>query len=165
MILCNFEADHRLSTTQSLKKSDLKDFISILFDTTVATSNSGHDEQFLDIFYGTLILCMIRFVLFLAFRYSTDDYKPFGLQANHDPTFLNGSNSQLYLPMLYSLARSQPTVNADLLLAGVAIDELSTIRLSTRSLPIHDMSNQASRFIEHYSRDCDALKSCLSGLD
>ena len=162
MILCSFEADHGYSAAQNLKKSDLRDFISNLFDTTVATSNSGHNEQYLDIFYGTLILCMIRFVLFLAFRYSRDDYIPVGRQANYDPTFLNGPNSQLYLPMLYALASCRQTFHGGsihVLRAGVAIQSV------THCIAMDDMYSQASRFIAYYSRDCSALKSCLSSLD
>lgn len=157
-VILIFKADdpsHRPSTMQYLKKSDLSDFLSILYDTTIARSSSGQHEQLLDVFYGTLMLCMIRFLLFLAFRYSTYDYEPLNHQANHDPTFLNGPNSQLYQPMLILLKSSMSTLqggNAHFRRAAAAVNS-STFRPSATPPPT-SMYDHALCFISHFSREC-----------
>ena len=97
---------------QCLRKSHLTDFLSILFDITIAKPSSERTQQLLDVFYGTLIVCMIRFVLFSAVRCTMWGYKPLGFQEDHDPTFLDGSKSQLYLPMLNLLEYSMSTFQA-----------------------------------------------------
>ena len=96
-----------------LEQSDLKDFLSILHDTTLATSKRGQNEQLLDVFYGTLIVCMIRSVLSLTFRYTRTLYKPLHSQANPDPTFLDGPKSQIYEPMLLLLESSMSTIRGE----------------------------------------------------
>ena len=89
-----------------LEESDLEDFLSILHDTTLATSNRGQNQQLLDVFYGTLIVCMIRYVLFFTFRYCAPQYKPLHSKVSPDPTFLDGNKSQLYEPMLLLFSSS-----------------------------------------------------------
>ena len=97
----------KVHTSQSLKRSDLTGFLSTLFDTTTAKPSPKGKEQLLDIFYGTLILCMIRFVLFSALRCTVWGYLPLGRQRIHDQTFLDGAKSQLYQPMLHILDYSR----------------------------------------------------------
>ena len=146
---------HTEHATQYISKSDLTDFLSILFDTTTAGSNSEHDEQLLEVFYGTLILCMIRFVLFSAFRHSMYVYEPVRCQANHDPTFLDGPKSQIYQPMLLLLKSSMSTIqggNAHFMQAAAVVN-FSCCGSSSPPPPIStSMYNHASNFISHYSR-------------
>ena len=147
-----YHTDH---ATQYISKSDLTDFLSMLFDTTIASSSSGHDEQLLDVFYGTLIICMIRFVLFSAFRHSMYVYEPVRCQANHDPTFLDGPKSQIYQPMLLLLGNSMSTFqggNAHFMQAAAVVN-FSCCGSSSPPPPIStSMYNHASSFISHYSQ-------------
>ena len=162
-ILFHFKADdpsNLYSARQYLKKSDLREFLSVLFDTTIARSSSGHHEQLLDVFYGTLMVCMIKTLFFSISRYSIYDYKPLHPQA-YDPTFLDRAKCQLYLPMLLSLAHSKATFeggNAYLFRASCAI-EVSDHPSSV------DMHTQAAKFIGIYSRPFCASKSFFSGLE
>ena len=65
-----------------------------------------HAADFLQIFYGILILFITRASL-KAISYSFgDDFHPVALQAMQDPTFNRGWNCPLYQPMLYALGCS-----------------------------------------------------------
>ena len=157
-ILHNFELDfsyHREYPTQYLTKDRLKEFLSMLFDTTIAMSESGSKEQILDVFYGTLILYMIRFVLFSAFRYYTYDWVPVSSQANLDPTFLDGTKSQIYRPMLFLLESSKATFqqkNAHSMRAAAVVNH-SNCGSSSASPPTSMfMYSHATNFISHYSQ-------------
>lgn len=155
----HFEADkpsYLYSTRQYLKKSDLRDFLSVLFDTTIARSSSGHHEQLLDVFYGTLMVCMIRTVLFMAFRYSKYDYKPFHFQADPDPTFLDGTKCQVYQPMLLLLESSLSTCqegNAHFRRAATAVHTITFGSSSTTPPDSVFMYIHALCFIDHFSRE------------
>ena len=107
--LRNCDVPYIKSSVLYLGKSDLENFLSILNDTTLATSNRGQNEQLLDVFYGALVVCMIRYVLSLTFRYSTPQYEPLHSNVNPDPTFPDGPKSQLYEPMLLLLESSMST--------------------------------------------------------
>ena len=148
--------DHRAhAIVQYLSKTDLTDFLSILFDTTIASSVSGPDGQLLDVFYGTLILCMIRFVLFVAFRQSTYVYEPIRSQANHDPTFRDGSKCQMYQPMLLLLKSTMSTFqggNAHFMQAAAVVDFSCCGSSSSPPSVSTTMYSNASNFINHYSR-------------
>ena len=148
---------HRVHTAQCLNKSALTDFLSTLFDTTVAKPSSERKEQLLDVFYGTLIVCMIRFVLYSAVRCSLWGYEPLGLQVDHDPTFLAGSKSQLYQPMLYLLDYSMSTFqggDTHYLLAAAAVNP-STFGPSAPPPPTSmSMYSHALCFINYFSREC-----------
>ena len=144
-------------TAQFLKGSDLTDFLSTLFDTTIAKPSSSRKEQLLDVFYGTLILCMIRFVLFSAFRCSMGGYEPLDLQMYHDPTFLDGAKSQLYQPMLQLLDYCMSTFqggDAHHLRAAAAVNP--SIFGSSAPPPPTSMSmySHAVSFINYFSREC-----------
>ena len=145
--------------TQCLNRSDLTDFLSILFDTTIAKPSSKRKEQLLDVFYGTLIVCMIRFVLFSAFRCSMWGYEPLSLQMHHDPTFLDGSKSQLYQPMLHLLDYSMSTFEGDdahYLRAAAAVNP-SNFGSSAPPPPTSmSMYSHALCFIHYFSRVCYA---------
>lgn len=154
-ILDDFEdvRDHTNHATQCLSKPDLTDFLSILFDTTIASSESEHKEQLLDVFYGTLILCMIRFVLFAAFRRFTRVYEPERSQANHDPTFLDGPKSRIYQPMLLLLESSMSTFqggNAHFVQAAAVVDFSCYGSLSSPPPLSTSMYSHASNFISHW---------------
>ena len=154
-ILHDFEniRDHTDHAIRYLSKTDLTDFLSILFDTTIASSVSRPDRQLLDVFYGTLILCMIRFVLFVAFRQSPYVYGPKRSQADHDPTFLDGSNCQMYQPMLLLLESRMSTFqggNAHFMHAAAVVN-FSCCASSPPSVS-RTMYSDASNFINHYSR-------------
>ena len=154
-----FEApypSHSYSTRQYFKKSFLKDFVSVLFDTTFAKSSSGDNEQLLDVFYRTLMVCMIRTVLFMTFRYSKYDYKPFHFQADPDPTFLDGPKCQLYQPMLLLLESSMSTCqdrNAHFRRAAMVVYTITSGSSSTPPPDSVSLYNHALRFIRHFSRD------------
>ena len=156
-ILHDFEdtRHHTDHAAQYLSKTDLTGFLSKLSETTIASSEAGHDGQLLDVFYGTLILCMIRFLLFVAFRYSTSVYAPIRSQANHDPTFLDGIGSQMYRPMLLLLESTMSTFlggNAHFMQAAAVVN-FSCCGSSSPPPPIStSMYNHASSFISHYSR-------------
>lgn len=160
MISRTFEADnpsHSYSTRQYLKKSCLRDFLSGLFDTTIAKSSSRDNGRLLDVFYGTLMVCMIRTVLFMAFRYSKYDYKPFHFQADPDPTFLDGPNCQIYQPMLLLLESSMSTCqdgNAHFRRAATAVHTITFGSLSTPPPNSVSLYSHALCFIRHFSRDC-----------
>ncbi len=150
----SYPRDH---PTQYLKKSGLRDFLSLLCDTTMAMSESGHKKWLFDVFYGTLIVCMIRFVLFSAFRYSTNGYEPVSSQANHDPTFLDGPNSQIYQPMLFLLESSEATFreeDAHFMQAAAAVSLSKCTYWILPSLDSMSMYYHACHFINHYSREC-----------
>ena len=158
VISCNFEADissHRHSTTQYLKKSDVRDFLSLLFDTTTARLSSGHHDQLLDVFYGTLIACMIRSLLFTAYRYSTYNYDPIDSQTNHDKTFLDGPRCQLYHPMLLLLGSSMSTFQEDNEHSWRAAEAVHSITCgSSSSCPLDSISmhEYALCFISQFSQ-------------
>ena len=66
-----------------------------------------HAADFLQIFYGTLILCITRASL-KAISYSFGgDFHPGARQAMQDPSFNRGWNCPLYQPMLYALGCSE----------------------------------------------------------
>ena len=164
----SYDPSYEHSTTQYLKKHDLRDFLSILFDTTIARTSSGHYEQCLEVYYGTLILFMIRFVLFLAFRYSKYDYAPLDHQASHDPTFLKGPDSQLYHPMLLLLHPSISKFERGNTYFARAAEAVHSIPFkSSSSPPPNSMSmyNYALRFISHFTRDCYTPRLIFPGVD
>ena len=146
--------DQNAHSVRCLNESDLTDFLSILFDTTIAKPDSKRKEQLLDVFYGTLIVCMIRFVLYSAVRCSMWGYEPLGLQVDHDPTFLDGSKSQLYQPMLHLLHYSMSTFqggDADYLRAAAAVNP-STFGPSAPPPPTSmSMYSHALCFINYFS--------------
>ena len=137
-----------IHTTQSLKRSDLTDFLSTLFDTTIAKPSSNRKQQLLDVFYGTLILCMIRFVLFSALRCTMWGYQPLRRQMSHDPTFLDGAKSQLYQPMLQLLDYSRSTFQE------VDPHHLRRIGAVDPSIFSRSMYSHAVTFINCFSREC-----------
>ena len=142
---------HRDHIAPCLNKFDLSNFLSTLFDTTTAESSSKRQDKLLDIFYGTLIVCMIRFVLYSAVRCSLWGYRP---QVDHDLTFLNGSKSQLYQPMLHLLDCSMSTFqggDAHYLLAAAAVNP-STFGPSAPPQPTSmSLYSHALCFINYFS--------------
>ena len=66
-----------------------------------------HAADFLQIFYGTLILFIIRASLKAIFYSFDGDFHPPARQAMQDPTFNRGWNCPLYQPMLYALGCSE----------------------------------------------------------
>ena len=66
-----------------------------------------HAADFLQIFYGTLILFMTRASLKAIFNSFGGDFRPSAHQAMQDPTFDRGWNCPLYQPMLYALGCSE----------------------------------------------------------
>ena len=101
-------------------KSELKEFLSSLNEQVFSPKLLGaissehfdivaveHAADFLQIFYGTLILFITRASL-KAISYSFGgDFHPSARQAMQDPTFNRGWNCPLYQPMLYALGCSE----------------------------------------------------------
>ncbi len=114
-------------------KSELKEFLSSLNEQVFSPKLLGaissehfdivaveHAADFLQIFYGTLILCITRASL-KAISYSFGgDFHPSARQAMQDPTFNRGWNCPLYQPMLYALGCSE--VSFERILRGLKHD-------------------------------------------
>ena len=103
-------------------KTELKDFLSSLneqvFSHKLLEAISSeqfdiiaveHAADFLQIFYGTLILFITRASLKAIFHSFEGNLHPSNPQAMQDPTFNRGWNCPLYQPMLYALGCSEAT--------------------------------------------------------
>lgn len=101
-------------------KTELKEFLSSLneqvFSPRLLEAISSeqldimaveHAADFLQIFYGTLILFITRAILKAILHSFGDDFHPLAGQAMQDPTFKRGWNCPLYQPMLYALGSSE----------------------------------------------------------
>ena len=101
-------------------KTELKEFLSSLNEQVFSLKLLGaisleqfdtiaveHADDFLQIFYGTLILFITRASLKAIFNCFGGDFHPSARQAMQDPTFIRGWNCPLYQPMLYALGCSE----------------------------------------------------------
>ena len=90
-------------------KSTFKAFLSVLYHLSsleVLLTSSG---DFLQVFYGTLLLFLIRTSLRAILHYPIDGHYAYGEQSTHDVLIGMGSASLLYQPLLSVLETTKMT--------------------------------------------------------
>ncbi len=130
-------------------KTELKEFLFLLDEQVFSSKlleaiSSGqfdimaveHAADFLQVFYGTLILFITRASL-KAVSYSFgDDFHPSARQAMQDPTFNRGWNCPLYQPMLYALGCSEVSFERVLQLLDHESDMYDHYERAARLFPV-----------------------------
>ncbi|KAK0507245.1 hypothetical protein JMJ35_010283 [Cladonia borealis] len=130
-------------------KTELKEFLSALdeqvFSPKLLEAISSqqfdlvaveHAADFLQIFYGTLILFVIRASLKATFYRFGGSFHPSARQALQDPTFTRGWECPLYRPMLYALGRSEASFERVLRIANQQSDMHVHYETAARLFPV-----------------------------
>lgn len=88
-------------------KSRLESFLSHLENVVMNSASPTSPEVVLKVFYGTMILFLIRGTLQKIWRYNKLGFRPFEDQARQDESFDKGSHCQVYQSMLLKLEASR----------------------------------------------------------
>ena len=103
VIICEEIPDIKAELGEFLLSLDELSFLYVMDGPYVFGRSDAYPASVLHIFYGILLLLLIRISLEAILRHVIGEYAPFGHQANQDLSFERGWDCPLYQPMLYVL--------------------------------------------------------------